>query len=245
MRFSIITITYNAEKHLQKTLESVAAQSFTDFEHIIWDGGSTDRTIEIAKKFPHVKIYQGKDEGISDAMNRGAAVACGEFLLHLHADDYLTQNDTLLIVDTHLRQHPEIKWLYGQIEIIDDNGEKKREGPFTPFNLKKLKRYNTIPHPACFYSKELFAQVGGFSTDLRYAMDYDLWRKFAKITLPLALPKIFSSFREHSGSTSTTQPVKVADEAYLVRKKHATNIWQQWRSYRTWKQRRKKIESTV
>ncbi len=64
MRFSLITITYNSERYLKQTLQSVAEQEFKDFEHILWDGGSRDGTLEIARQFPHVTIYQGADSGI-------------------------------------------------------------------------------------------------------------------------------------------------------------------------------------
>lgn len=241
MRFSILTITYNAEKFLEKTLESVACQKFQDYEHLIFDGGSKDRTLEIAKKFSHVKIFQGKDEGISDAMNQIAALAKGEFLLHLHADDLLADDKTLLVVDTTLRQYPSFKWLYGLCAFIDETGVQKKVQQARPFCHKKLKKYNTISHPATYYSRELFFKAGGFKKELKLCMDYDLWRRFALDSQPLFIPKIVAKFREHTGSTSTSLPFKVADEAYLVRNSYATNIYEKWRSYRIWKRRTKKI----
>ncbi|MFT5319366.1 MAG: glycosyltransferase involved in cell wall biosynthesis, partial [Chlamydiales bacterium] len=123
MRFSIITITFNSEKFLEYTLQSIAEQDFTDYEHLIWDGGSTDKTLEIARSFPHVKIYEGKDKGISDAMNKGGMLAQGEFLLHLHSDDLLAHPTVLSKVDTFFRQHPQSSWGYGQAEIINSKGK--------------------------------------------------------------------------------------------------------------------------
>ena len=245
MRFSIITITCNAEKHLYETLNSVALQTFEDYEHILWDGGkdggSSDATLEIARQFPKVKIYQGRDEGISDAMNKGAEYARGEFLLHLHADDYLAHENALLIVDTAIRQHPSIQWLYGQIALIDEAGDRKGVGAFHPFDLKRLRKYNTIPHPATFYSRELFMQARGFRNELRYAMDYELFLRLSKKATPFALPKVLTCFREHMGSQSSASPLKVADEAYFVRSLHMQSLWEKLRSYRTWKRRRRKI----
>ena len=124
MKFSIVTITYNAERYLTPMLESVAEQDFPHFEHIIWDGGSSDRTLAIACSFPHVTLYQGSDEGISDAMNRGAFLAKGDFLLHLHADDCLAHSRVLSMVNTCLKQHPSIQWLYGKAHIVDEKGNR-------------------------------------------------------------------------------------------------------------------------
>lgn len=237
MLFSIITITFNAEKYLAETLSSVAEQECSDYEHLLCDGGSSDKTFEIAARFPHVQVHRGQDQGISDAMNQAATHAKGEFLLFLHSDDYLVHPRVLSLIATSIQQHPEVLWLYGQARIIDEAGVIKRETLYTQFNHRKLKKYNTITHPSTFVSRRLFVQMGGFRKSLRYAMDYDLWLRLAEITTPLSLPSVISAFREHDNSLSTSQPRAVADEAYGVRNRYQKSFWGRWRSYRTWKRR--------
>lgn len=239
MRFSIITITFNAEKFLDRTLDSVASQEFQDFEHIIWDGGSQDRTLEIADKYD-VIVHRGKDSGIADAMNRGARFAKGEILLHLHADDFLAHSKVLSMVDTAFKQHPSVRWLYGQAFIVDEKNEVKRESKYHPFSFARLKKYNTITHPATFVQRSLFEEVNGFDPTLKYCMDYDLWLRMAAISRPLSLPAYFACFREHDHSLSTSEPRAVADEAHVVRKRYLKTPWARYKSYRTWK---KRIES--
>ena len=239
MRFSIITATFNAEEFLEKTLASVASQECQSIEHIIWDGGSSDSTLAIASNYD-VKVYEGKDRGIADAMNKGAAFASGDILLHLHADDFLAHPKVLSFVDTAFKQHPELLWLYGQAYTIDEKGEVLRESRYRPFSHKKLRRYNTITHPATFIKRTLFEEEGGFNADLKYCMDYELWLRLAKKAEPLALPAILSCFREHGDSLSTSQPLGVADEAYQVRNRYVQNLWERYRSFRTW---RKRIET--
>lgn len=241
MRFSIVTITFNAEKYLRETLKSVAVQKFTDFEHLIWDGGSTDSTLEIAKDFPHVKIFQGKDEGISDAMNKGVSFAIGEYVLHLHADDLLAHENVLSFVDHAFKAHSDAQWLYGKADLINERGEKRGTIPFTDFSYKRLKKYNIIAHPSTFISRELFLKAGGFKKELKYCMDYDLWLRLGRDFPPFAFPTTLSCFRTHNGSTSTANPLKVALEAYHVRNCYAQSLWDRYRSYRTWKKREKKI----
>jgi glycosyltransferase involved in cell wall biosynthesis len=242
MRFSIITITFNSEKFLSETLESVVNQDFSDYEHIIWDGGSTDRTLEIARNFPHVKIFEGSDMGISDAMNKGSLLGKGEFLLHLHSDDLLDHSKSLSQVDSFLRQHPNATWVYGQAKIINATGDTLRTTDFIPFSHKRLRKYNIITHPSTFISRKLFIQAGGFQTDLRYCMDYDLWLRLAEIAPPLPLPAVISQFREHSNSLSSSEGLHVTNEAYKVRNKYVKNLWERFRSYRTWKKRRKRFQ---
>lgn len=241
MRFSLITVALNAEKTLEETLASSAAQDFTDFEHILWDGGSRDGTLAIAAKFPHVKVIQGSDKGIADAMNKATSHAKGDFILHLHADDKLAHRHVLTMADTTLRAHPHLEWFYGMISVIDEKGLKVRDTDYVPFSAKKLRRYNIIPHPATFIKRSLFTSSGGFDPTLRYCMDYDLWIRLAPLATPFALPTLFTYFREHSQSLSTAEPLGVADEAHKVRLKYTRNPLAIWRSYRTWKRRKRAV----
>jgi glycosyltransferase involved in cell wall biosynthesis len=241
VRFSVITVTFNAEKYLAQTLQSVAAQERVEFEHLVWDGGSCDRTLEIASSFPHVKIIEGKDRGIADAMNLSAAYAQGEFLLYLHADDLLAHPCALLMVKRVLDLHPDVSWLYGKAHIIDQEGSYLRTTSFEPFSEKRLRKYNFITHPATIVSSALFKKVGGFHVNLRYCMDYDLWLRLARYSAPLTLATPLACFREHRDSLSTREPLQVADEAYFVRNCHLFSFYERFRSYRTWKKRRKKL----
>ncbi len=243
MRFSIVTVTYNAAAYLEETLKSVAQQEYRDFEHIIWDGGSLDRTIEIARSFPHVTLYEGQDKGIADAMNKGASFAQGDFLLHLHADDMLAHPRVLSMVASTLSQHPHIEWLYGQAHVIDFKGEMIRTTPYEPYDFKRLRKYNFITHPATFVKRSLFERVGGFHASLRYCMDYDLWLRLAGVCAPFPVASVFSSFREHRFSLSTSEPLEVADEAYRVRNRYVRTFRERLASYRTWKRRRRKFSS--
>lgn len=243
MKFSIITITYNSERYLEKTLESVQEQSFQDYEHLVWDGGSSDGTIEIVKKFPKIKIRIGKDKGISDAMNKGAEIAKGEFLLHLHSDDMLHCQDTLHLVNAFLENRPDLSWIYGQAEVIDSEGNLIRTTKHIPYKRRLLRKYNIITHPSSFVSRKLFIESGGFRKDLRYCMDYELWLRLSKIASAKAMPFIVSKFREHNHSLSSRETLKVSDEAYKVRNEYVRNIWERYRSYRTWKRRRKAIKT--
>jgi glycosyltransferase involved in cell wall biosynthesis len=244
MRFTIITITYQAERYLAETLRSVAIQEGVDFEHILFDGGSHDRTLAIARSFSHVTVIEGKDEGIADAMNRAAAHAKGDFLLFLHADDLLAHSRSLLMADRVLKQHPHVEWLYGKAHVIDFRGSLLRTTPYEPFSFKRLRKYNFITHPATLVSHSLFKKVGGFHKELRYCMDYDLWLRLASFTTPYALTTPLAAFREHKSSLSTKEPLGVTDESYLVRNRYVTSFPERLRSYRTWKKRRNKLLNT-
>lgn len=239
MRFSVLTVTFNAEKYLAETLESTAMQTFSDFEHLLWDGGSTDKTLEIARRYPHVKIFQGKDKGIADAMNKIAENATGDFLVHLHADDRFAHPRVLEQVDVCLKQHPTIEWLFGLVETIDSQGIKQKIASFVPYEAKRLKKYNCIAHPATFISTKVFRQFNGFDISLRYCMDYDLWLRLSSHVQGFAFPAMIACFREHEHSLSTREKKAVTDEAYYVRNCYITSPYLRWKSKRTWKRRMK------
>jgi glycosyltransferase involved in cell wall biosynthesis len=243
VRFSVITITFNAEKYLHEALTSVILQQGVPFEHLVWDGGSKDQTLEIARSFDGIKIIEGKDKGIADAMNQAAAVALGDFLLYIHADDQLAHPHALLMIDRMLRLHPRCEWLYGRANIIDEKGVILRTTPFEPYSARRLRKYNYITHPATAVARSLFHKVGGFQKHLRYCMDYDLWlRLAAKGYSALALPTVVAYFRQHAQSLSTSAPLHVADEAYQVRNNYVTSFYERIRSYQIWKKRRKKYQ---
>jgi glycosyltransferase involved in cell wall biosynthesis len=238
MLFSVITVTFNAARFLQETLQSVAQQKNVTFEHLIWDGGSQDLTLEIAQKFSHVKILQGKDSGIADAMNRATEHARGDFLIHLHADDLLAHPQALQMAARALKLHPGAEWLYGKAHVIDDQGSRIRTTPYEPFTPKRLRKYNFITHPATVISRSLFKKIGGFDPRLRYCMDYDFWQRLTRLSYPLVLATPLASFREHAHSLSTCEPLAVTDEAYLVRNRYTCTFYEHFRSYWTWKKRR-------
>jgi glycosyltransferase involved in cell wall biosynthesis len=243
MRFSVITITFNAEAYLAETLRSVACQEKVSFEHILWDGGSQDDTLKIAHKFNHVSLKQGKDSGIADAMNRAARYAKGDFLLFLHADDLLAHSRVLLMLDKELRLHPWVEWLYGKAHVIDKSGKKLRTTPYESYAARRLRKYNFITHPAAIVSRNIFKKVGGFHDKLRFCMDYDLWLRLARLSMPMAVPTTLACFREHANSLSTKEALKVADEAFSVRNRYVSSFYERYRSYLTWKKRRSKLLS--
>ena len=124
IRFSIVTVCFNSEKTILKTIESIANQSFIDFEHIIIDGGSNDNTLEIIKSNSkyNLNLISEKDDGIYDAMNKGVDISKGQIIVFLNSDDFFASTEVLKIVNnTFLKNDSDI--VYGNIQMI--NKKKK------------------------------------------------------------------------------------------------------------------------
>lgn len=235
MRFSIITITFNAEATLPATLASIAAQSFKDFEHIVIDGNSTDRSAKILEKYrlqnpDHVHIHSVKPQGISHAMNEGIEHARGEYVMHIHADDVLYDNNVLKDMDAFLKTYP-VDWMYGAIEVINERDEScgtfpnKRLFQATSKNIFKswlLQLYNYIPHQAVAIRKSVFRTHGMFDEHISSAMDPDLWLRIRTKTSWMYMPRLIAKFRLHEESQTGSKKKQKENREHVkrVQKKH-------------------------
>jgi len=176
MKISIITATYNSAATVGDTLTSIAGQEYRDVEHLIVDGASTDNTLEIVARFPHVSsVSSEKDNGIYDAMNKGIAMATGEIVGILNSDDVYMDPRVLADV-ARVFEDPKVMTAYGDLQYVDaaDLQKVKRNwvsGPFKPHNFY----YGWMPpHPTFFVRRSVYEQAGLFNLKLRSAADYEL-----------------------------------------------------------------------
>jgi glycosyltransferase involved in cell wall biosynthesis len=188
LKISIITISYNSARHIEQTIRSVVSQTYPDKEYIVIDGGSTDGTIEIINRYADSidKWVSEPDGGISDAMNKGVALATGDFVIFLHADDYFVDDDSLAVAAKHLSNDHDV-FIYKVIQAWDHRRQLSGNRPLgrsTNFKLNSC-------HQGHICSRQLFATVGRFDTDFRICMDYDFmlraYRRGAR-SLPVDVP---------------------------------------------------------
>lgn len=219
--FSIIIPTYNCENKIQFCLKSILNQSFTNFEVLIIDGVSADKTVWIARSFKdsRIKIYSGKDKGIYDAMNKGIDIACGEWLYFLGADDVMFSDDTLLHMHNILYNTP-YEFVYGNVQIVGNNIWAKDGAIYDgEFNRKKIFKKN-ICHQSVFYSKSVFANGGNFNIAYTTCADWDFnHRCFSKFRTQY-VPEIISKFHAGGESTKNTLDNFVRSESVLNLKKY-------------------------
>lgn len=194
MKISIITISYNSSQYIEQTILSVVNQTCPDKEYIVVDGCSTDGTIDIIKKYQNQidKWVSESDNGIADAMNKGLALATGDFVIFLHSDDYFVDENVLSAAAAHLSAGYEI-FLFNI--FLSNNGEKRlfrSRGLNWWMNLK-----TGVFHQSVICAKTLFGRIGDFDTGFWIAMDYDFFLrayrarvKAKKIDLPLSVMRL-------------------------------------------------------
>lgn len=192
---TIVTAAYQAAGTIGLTLDSVAAQSCRDLEHLVVDGGSSDGTCGRVRAAPHrPRLVSGPDHGIYDAYNRGLALARGEWVTFLNADDAYAHPGVLETVARAARALPDVDVLHGDVDLVDRQGRVARrlrfqprhdpDDPRAPENYAGFVVRQEVFTPATFFRRELLLRLGGFDATYAIAGDYDLllraWRAGAR-----------------------------------------------------------------
>jgi glycosyltransferase involved in cell wall biosynthesis len=171
---SIITIVFNGELFLERTINSVIDQNYCNVEYIVIDGGSTDKTLDILEKYD-AKIdcwVSEPDKGISDAFNKGIKLATGEIIGLINADDYYSDGALSNVAQAFAEN--DIDYLYGNINLHKLSGEKLRV--VRPrYNSKFPYGGMPVPHPSLFIRKKVYDQIGLYNLNYKIAMDYELF----------------------------------------------------------------------
>jgi glycosyltransferase involved in cell wall biosynthesis len=208
LSFTIVTPCLNAEATIEQALHSVRDQGYEHVEHVVVDGGSTDATMEIVRAAPGVRWVSEPDRGLSDAMNKGVAMATGDVVGWLNADD-LYLPGALASVSAALAPRPDTLWATGRCVIVDRDGQEIRRG-VTRYKDTLLRRWsfplfltqNFVSAPSTFVRREAFELVGGFDEGLRYSMDYDLWLRLGRRSAPAVIDERLACFRMVEGTLS-------------------------------------------
>ena len=180
---SIIIPVYNSERYIADAIESLRVQSFRDFEIIVIDGGSIDRTLNILKSYLDdiTVLVSEKDNGQSDALNKGLALANGEFVTWLNSDDLFMPN-TLQNFSELIRINPTSQWFVFNTIIIDSEGYIIRfnKGLRWFEGFMKVPKMLHIDSPTSIMKTEIVTSLGGFNQSYDYVMDLDLWARLIK-----------------------------------------------------------------
>ena len=219
-RFSIITPCLNRANYIGHAIESVISQNYTDFEHIVIDGGSTDGTLEVLNTHPHLSVITGKDLGMYDAINRGLDIASGDIIGFLNSDDTYAPG-VFTVAENTMREY--------QVDAVAGRAVywiQKRNGEKNEYHKSKLLTADVFWHEmtygepafnAWFFRRTLFPTLGKFDISYRIAGDRDFLLRFALSNFSYApLEKIVYRYQAHDGSLSMTQNLlrfsKIADE---------------------------------
>lgn len=225
MKISVLTPSYNSAAFIEKSIQSVLDQQFSDFEHIVVDGKSTDGTVEILKKYPHLKWISEKDKGQSDAMNKAFAMSSGELIVYLNADDYF-EPEVFGFVADYFKETPACDVLVGNLVNRFINSEREFiTRPSVAFNeILRPYRYGFPYNPVSyFYKREVQEKIGPFPMDEHYAMDYYFILRAFRLFRVHKVEKVFGCFFR-TGDNKTSNNADTGLMINAMAKKYAKSL---------------------
>jgi glycosyltransferase involved in cell wall biosynthesis len=230
---SIITASLNAAGHLEKAIASVAAQSYPRIEHIVVDGGSSDGTVEMLRKYDgRIEWTSEPDRGQSDAINKGFSRARGEILGWLDADNVYEPRAVAEAVEL-LETRPDAGVVYGGVLDVDISGRIVREYMPPEFTLERFLLYhefNFMPPSSTFIRRDVLERAGLLDVSLHYTMDFDLWLRMALTTNFVRCESFWSRFLLRDESKTGSQMARFGwdilkvTETFLARNDLAEGI---------------------
>ena len=229
MKVTIVTVCYNSEKTIEKTIKSVLSQTYDSFEYIIVDGASSDGTVELIKALTvfdkRTRYISEPDMGLYDAMNKGIQLAKGDYIIFLNAGDVFHEEDTLTCVAEKLKGKDLPGVIYGDTDIVDDNGHfirKRRLSPPEVLSGESFKEGMLVCHQA-FYARTDLARQVAYNLDYKYSADVDwcirIMQEAEKQGLELKnTHKTLCSFLKGGMTTQSHQASLI--ERFNIMKKH-------------------------
>lgn len=208
MKISIITATYNSGATIRDTLESVLAQSYGDYEHLIVDGASKDNTLDIVSEYAlkydgRLKVISEKDKGIYDAMNKGIRIATGDVIGILNSDDFYTSKDVLASVAKEIQ---DVDAIYGDTHYVSPENLNKSVRYYSSKGFRRWKmRLGFMPaHPSFYCRRAVYTRYGLFDLDFKVAADFEQLLRLIYVNeiYTKYIPKDFVTMRTGGASTS-------------------------------------------
>lgn len=179
-KISVVTASLNQAKYIEDAMVSVLEQQYPNFEHIIMDGGSTDETLEILKRYPQVRWISEPDEGQADAINKGFRIASGEIVAWLNADDYYLLN-TFMDVAKFFQRNQGFDVFYGQCMFVDEN-KKNTHKKDQAFDYGVLLDYGCyVPSTSTFFNRRILYAGHFLDTSYRVTMDYEYFVRLSNV----------------------------------------------------------------
>ncbi len=208
IRISIVTPNYNQAAFLEQTILSVLSQGYPALEFIIIDGGSTDGSVEIIKKYADKLHYwvSEKDNGLYDALQKGFSVSTGEIMGWLNSDDLLHRQSLFTLAEI-FSTHPDIDWLQGYPNVADEQGRilfhRKPIGTKHAFYCRAYRQGLFIQQESTYWRRNLWSNAGGtISTAYKYAGDFELWMRFFQHAQLYNTSALIGTFRIREGQLS-------------------------------------------
>lgn len=205
---SVVMSVYNAEKYIHASIESILNQSFSNFEFLIVNDGSTDLTFFEIKKFAEIdsriKVINQENIGLTKSLIKAIKMSKGQYIARMDADDVSSINRFCLQL-SYMKKNQNVGMLGSCVKIIDANGKKilnKKLPKSNKIIRKRLQYGNQFVHGSVMFTRDIYFAAGGYDENFRYSQDYDLWLRISKLSKCANFPKYLYYLRVHHHSIS-------------------------------------------
>jgi glycosyltransferase involved in cell wall biosynthesis len=217
LKVSIVTPSYNQAEFLEQTIRSVLGQNYPDLEYIIVDGGSTDGSVEIIKKYAAKLAWwvSEPDKGQADAINKGLCRVSGEIVAWLNSDDVYAPAVIAQAVKA-FEQNPDLGLVYGNAVTFDGNGHPLNDLLFDDWGLAGLVAFNIICQPAVFMRRKYLEQAEYLDESFHYLLDHNLWLRIANISKIQHISQVWAFARQHAAAKNVNEAAGFGLEAFRI-----------------------------
>ena len=214
---SIITPSYNQAAFLEQTLRSVLEQDYPNIEYLVVDGGSTDGSVEIIKKYADRLAWwvSEKDHGQGEAINKGFARATGKYIAWVNSDDFY-QPGAIRSAVSELEAHPELGMVFGDVQVVAADGTILNELHYGNWGLDELMTFHIIGQPAVFMRRSVLEKAGYLNTSYHFMLDHQLWLRMGLEAGIRYVPGLWAGAHYHEGCKNLAQAAEFGKEAFRI-----------------------------
>lgn len=214
---SIVTPSYNQAAFLEQTIRSVLEQDYPNIEYLIADGGSSDGSIEIIKKYAGKLAWwvSEKDKGQADGINKGFARAKGEFIGWVNSDDYY-QPGAISAAVAALQANPDVAFVYGDVQVVDKDGRILNNLHYGNWSLADLMTFHIIGQPAVFMRRSALEAAGYLDLSYQFMLDHQLWLRVGLQGGMKYVPQLWAGAHYHEDCKNIAQAAEFGKEAYRI-----------------------------
>ncbi|MBS3759146.1 MAG: glycosyltransferase [Desulfobacterales bacterium] len=225
---SIITPSFQKGRFIERTIQSVLDQAAAGMEYVVVDGGSTDQTVEVLKRYDsRIRWLSEKDDGQADAVNKGIRMTRGEIIGWLNADD-IYYPGAISTVLAYFKKHPEVDIVYGDADHIDEDDQVLEPYYTEDWDYERLKDICFICQPAVFFRRRLVERIGLLDRNLQYCMDYEYWLRAGRTTDFVRLNQKLAGSRMYDDNKTLGERLPVHKEINRMFKQRFRRIPDKW-----------------
>lgn len=242
-KITVVTPSFNQGRFIEETIKSIISQEgdFT-LEYIIMDGGSTDETVEVIKKYERLLekgeypikcqgvrlIWKSeKDKGQAHAVNKGFTLATGDFLGWVNSDDTYMPGAVSKALE-YFKKNKDVMMVYGEGYYVDERGNIIERYKTEPFNYQRLAEHCFVCQPSAFLRRRVLDEVGSLDEGLHYCMDYEYWLRIGKSGKVIHVPEYFANSRLHADTKTLSKTAEAYGEAIKTTAKYFGKVSDSW-----------------